>query len=397
MRGGLLTPPREHERPAGLHAVIAIQAFRPHVGGAELQLERLVPHLADRGIRTEIITRAVKGCPRQERIVGSVVRRTPAAGESPLASIVYVAVALARILRRRSQIELVHAHGALSPATIALGGRLLGLPCLVTVLGTGPQGDLARLARKPLGRVRARLLFRCAWFAALSADARDELIGHGVPAKRILALPNGVDLATYRPARAQERVQLRDELGLPHRRFLGAFVGRLHPVKDVDTLLEATARVSELTLLVVGDGPDRGRLGAKTEQLGIAGRVRFLGQSSRVPDLLRASDAFMLSSRGEGMSNALLEAMACGLPCLASGTVGGAKELLGEGRGVLVAPGDVAAWTAAIRRIAGDPGLRSAMGKAAAEFVAGALSLEAAAERLAHAYASVVGVAVRAA
>jgi glycosyltransferase involved in cell wall biosynthesis len=377
--------------------VIAIQAFRPHIGGAELQLERLVPYLADRGIRTEIITRAVRGAPRRERIAGSVVRRTPVAGESPLASLVYVAVALARILRGRSQIDLVHAHGALSPGTIALGARALGLPCLVTVLGTGPHGDLARLARKPLGRVRARLLFRYAWFAALSADARKELIRHGVPDARILALPNGVDVAANRPAQAQERAQLRQELGLPDRGFLGAFVGRLHPVKDVDTLLEATVRVPELTLLLVGDGPDRRRLAAKADQLGIADRVRFHGQSSRVADLLRAADAFLLSSHGEGMSNALLEAMACGLPCLASRTVGGAEELLEDGRGMLVADGDVAAWATAIRRVVDDRDLRWTMGAAAAEFVAGALSLEAAADRLGRAYAHVAGVAVRAA
>ena len=150
------------------------------MGGAELQLERLVPHLLERGVRTEIITRAVSGSPRTEPIPGSVVRRTPLAGESPLAALVYVATALAHLLRRRETIDVVHAHGALSPATIALGGRVLGLPCLVTVLGTGPHGDLARLARKPLGRLRSRFLFRWAWFAALSADAKRELEARGV-------------------------------------------------------------------------------------------------------------------------------------------------------------------------------------------------------------------------
>ena len=112
-----------------------------------------LPRLRDRGVRTEILTRAVRGWPRTEPIAGSVVRRTPRRRR--------VAARLARLrrpprsatsLRRRSRIDLVHAHGALSPATIALGGRLLGLPCLVTVLGTGEHGDLARLARKPLGR-----------------------------------------------------------------------------------------------------------------------------------------------------------------------------------------------------------------------------------------------------
>ena len=357
------------------------------MGGAELQLERLVPHLLERGVRTEIITRAVSGSPRTEPIPGSVVRRTPLAGESPLASLVYVVTALAHLLRRRSAIDVVHAHGALSPATIALGGRVLGLPCLVTVLGTGPHGDLARLARKPLGRLRSRFLFRWAWFAALSADAKRELEARGVPAERIIELPNGVELDTYRPATREERRELRERLGLPPDRFVGTFVGRLHPVKDVDTLLGAAASVDGLTLMVVGDGPERARLEEQATRLGIEGRVRFLGESSEVADVLRASDAFLLSSHGEGMSNALLEGMACRLPCLASRSVGGAAELLEAGRGLLLPDGDVGAWATAIQRLLDEPGLRESTGTAAAGFVAQTLSLDAAAERLAQAYA----------
>jgi glycosyltransferase involved in cell wall biosynthesis len=365
------------------------------VGGAELQLERLVPHLAERGIRSEIITRAMTGSPRTEPIAGSVVHRTPVAGESPLASLVYVTVALGHLLRRRARLDLVHAHGALSPATIALGGRLLGLPCLVTVLGTGEHGDLARLAGKPLGRVRGRLLFRSAWFAALSTKARQELLARGVPAERIFELPNGVDLDVHRPATEQDRRRLREQLGLPADRFIGAFVGRLHPVKDVDTLLAAAARVPELTLAIVGDGPERARLEAQAARLGIESRVSFRGLSSEVAQVLRASDAFLLSSHGEGMSNALLEAMACGLPCLASRSVGGATELLGAGRGMLLADGDVPAWAAAIRRLVDEPALRRQTGAAAAAFVAGELSLDVAADRLARAYGIIAGGAAR--
>jgi glycosyltransferase involved in cell wall biosynthesis len=365
------------------------------VGGAELQLERLLPRLTERGIRTEILTRAVRGSPRAEPIAGSVIHRTPVAGESPLASVAYVAVALGHLLRHRSRIDLVHAHGALSPATIALGARLLGLPCLVTVLGTGDHGDLARLARKPLGAARARALFRSAWFAALSTEARNELLARGVPAERIFALPNGVDLEVHRPAGTAEHRTLRERLGLPADRFVGAFVGRLHPVKDVDTLLAAAARVPELTLVVLGDGPERGRLEAKAQRLGIKNRVSFRGLSSEVADVLRASDAFLLSSHGEGMSNALLEAMACGLPCLASRSVGGAGELLGDGRGMLLADADVPAWAAAVEALIQEPGLRAEMGAAAATFVAGALSLDSTADRLARAYAIIVGRAMR--
>jgi glycosyltransferase involved in cell wall biosynthesis len=376
---------------AGLHVAMAIQSFRPHVGGAELQLERLAPHLAERGVSAEIITRASMGSPRREPIDGALVLRTPLAGESPVASIVYVSAAVAYLVRRRRRIDLVHAHGALSPGTIALAGRLLRIPCLVTVLGAGPPGDLARLARKPFGKARIRLLTRCASFAALSEESRGELLALGVPPGRILSLPNGVDLTAYRPADATERTMLRKRLGLPSHRLVGAFVGRLHPVKDLDTVLAAVARVPELSLAVAGDGPERGRLEAMAQRLRLGARVTFLGQSSAVADILRASDCFLLSSHGEGMSNALLEAMACGLPCLVSRSVGGARELLGDGRGILLADGDPGAWAAAMARVAADGELRSAMGTAAVSFVAASLSLEAAADRLVRAYRLVAG------
>jgi glycosyltransferase involved in cell wall biosynthesis len=321
------------------------------------------------------------------------VHRTLVGGESPLASIVYVAGALAHLFRRRSQLDLVHAHGALSPGTIALGARLLGLPCLVTVLGTGEWGDLSRLTRKPLGAVRARLLFRWGWFAALSADAREELLARGVPGERIFTLPNGVDLQVHRPATAEGRARLREQLGLAPDRFVGVFVGRLHPVKDVDTLLKAAAIVPELELVIVGDGPERTRLEAAAARLGIHSRVRFHGFSSRVVDVLRAADAFLLSSHGEGMSNALLEAMACGLPCLVSRSVGGARELLGDGRGMLLGDGEAAAWAEAIQGLVDEPALRAALGDAAADFVAEGLSLEAGADRLVDAYVTIAGAA----
>ena len=151
--------------------------------------------------------------------------------------------------------------------------------------------------------------------------------------------------------------------------------------------------VPELELVIVGDGPERSRLEARARRLGVACRVSFRGFSLRVVDVLRASDAFLLSSHGEGMSNALLEAMACGLPCLVSRSVGGARELLDEGRGLLLADGEVAAWAAGIQRLMDEPALRAPLGRAAAEFVAERLSLEAGADRLVRAYATIAGLA----
>lgn len=101
---------------------MAIQAFAPHVGGGELQLARLLLPLAARGVDARVVTRAVPGTAPVARVRGAEVRRTRVAGESPVASVVYVASALADLARSRRKgdgPDVVHAHGALSPARSA--------------------------------------------------------------------------------------------------------------------------------------------------------------------------------------------------------------------------------------------------------------------------------------
>ena len=368
---------------------MAIQTFNPIVGGAELQLERLLPYLAARGANAEVVTRSVPDRPRREIIAGTTIHRTRLAGESPLASIVFVAGSLAHILRRRRGIDLVHAHGALSPATIVLGAQALGVRCLVTVLGTGDTGDLVRLAGKPVGKFRSRALVRRAWFIALSAEIRDELIAKGVPVERIFSIPNGVDCAIYRPAAPEDRMLLRDALGLPQERFIGAFVGRLHPVKQVATLLEAAARLSQLHLVLAGDGPQRESLEQLAHDLRIADRTHFLGLTQDVAEILPACNAFLLPSLGEGMSNALMEAMACGLACIAS-SAGGVRELFGDDRGIVVGSNAVEGWAEAIDRLMKAPDLQAKLGGAAADYIEKHFSIEATADRLLDAYRTTV-------
>src|SRR5262245_43221267 len=133
---------------------MTIQAFAPTIGGGELQLERLLPLLRRRGVRPRVLTRAVPGAPPRDTVAGADVYRTLRAGESAAASIVYVAASIAEIARSWQSTDVVHAHGALSPATIALAARVLGKPCAVTILGAGEPGDLSRLRRKPAGQLR---------------------------------------------------------------------------------------------------------------------------------------------------------------------------------------------------------------------------------------------------
>jgi glycosyltransferase involved in cell wall biosynthesis len=372
-------------RPDGLRVCMAIQSFRPTVGGGELQLERLVPRLVQRGVGVTVLTRAFPGHPRRERSEGVQIRRTVLAGRSAPASVAFVGESLLRLLPRAAAGRtILHAHGAMSEGTIALGATALGIPAVVTVFGAGWMGDFERLAAKPGGRARMRWLMRRAWFIALSAEIRAELEQLGAAPERIFDIPNGVDQLVYHPARPDERDCLRMELGLPEGP-LGLYVGRLEHIKGVDRLVRALTAVDELALVVVGDGTERPALERLAADLGIAGRVSFVGFTNRVPEYLRAADAFFLASRGEGMSNALLEAMASGLACVAT-DASGVRQLFGDDRGLVLDGDDPASWSAAFARLAADEQLRAQLGARAAALVRERYSLDATADSLLSAY-----------
>ncbi|HSW09530.1 MAG TPA: glycosyltransferase [Bacillota bacterium] len=159
---------------------------------------------------------------------------------------------------------------------------------------------------------------------------------------RLLVIPNAVDLDRYRPDPAI-RQALRDRLGLKQR-FIWLAVGRLEPAKDYPSLVKAFAKVGDQhptsVLLVAGEGSCRPQVERMVADLGVTGRIRLLGLRDDVPDLMRAADAYVMSSAWEGMPLVLLEASASGLPIVATDT-GGNREVVRDGSsGFLVPPSD---------------------------------------------------------
>lgn len=281
-----------------------------------------------------------------------------------------VAWRLARAARRR-RIEVLHAH-QYTPFFYAALARVLagGTPRLIfTEHGRHYPDRVAPLRRACnrlfLDRLADEVNAVCA-FSARQLQRAD-----GFRGRRIRIIPNGIDLAPY--TRRPDRAALRRQLGLdPQRRYV-INVARCHPVKDQAMLLRALREVAaakpDVDLLIAGDGVLRGELDALAGSLGIAGRVRFLGVRHDVPALLQASDLFALTSLSEAASLTLLEAMAAGLPVVAT-AVGGNPEIVHDGReGLLVPRGDAAAAARAILTLLDDPARAAAMGNAAAERV----------------------------
>jgi sugar transferase (PEP-CTERM/EpsH1 system associated) len=190
-----------------------------------------------------------------------------------------------------------------------------------------------------------------------------------VPATRISQIYNGVDTRSFRPRKPGEPAALPAGFAKTDSVVIGT-VGRLQAVKDQRTLVRAVAQLhsespvlaERLRLVLLGDGPERAPLEAEIARAGLTGACWLPGARDDVPAVMRSLDVFVLPSLNEGISNTILEAMACGLPVVAT-RVGGNPELVEEGAsGMLFPVGDAPALAACLRLYVEDPDLRRAHG-----------------------------------
>ena len=190
-----------------------------------------------------------------------------------------------------------------------------------------------------------------------------------MPADRIDLLRNGVNVDQFAPLDCDSRRQTRAALGLADDAVLVGTVGSLTPIKEQCALVRAVARAApllpEVRLWIIGDGPLRKELERLVHAEGVADRVRFLGWREDVSTLLGCMDVYVCSSASEGMNNALLEAMACGVPIIAT-SVGDNAVLVRDGReGLIVRRGEDQALTGALVTLGRSRPQRQRFGEAA--------------------------------
>ncbi len=276
---------------------------------------------------------------------------------------------LARLFRS-TRTELVHTRNSEALLYGALAARLAGVPAVVhSKHGWGvPARPRRRWAQRLLTRfVDAHL--------AVSEDLRRQLADEvGMPREAVRLVYNGVDCDRFRLG---QRAAARERLGVAPGTIVIGAVGRLVPVKSYDTLLRAARKLAAATeVWLVGDGPQRAELENLARDLLPARPVRFLGHRDDLPEVVPAFDVFVLPSLTEGVSNTLLEAMACGLPPVVS-RVGGNPEVVQDGiTGLLFPPGDEQELARLVRGLCENADARTALGMRAAEHVRRHFSLE---------------------
>jgi len=211
----------------------------------------------------------------------------------------------------------------------------------------------------------------------VSSELRDHLVAEGFPAERVSVIYNGIDVGGLPDA--GKRVQMRRALGLSEDAIVLGTVARLDPVKDLGTLIAAMASPPlsgvKLTLLVIGDGSERADLERMAHSLGAASAIRFLGHREDARDVLAACDLYGNSSISEGISLTILEAMAAGLPVVAT-RVGGTPEIVDDSCGRLVPSRNSEAVAAMLAQLSADPALRHRLGSEARSRVEQRFTLE---------------------
>ena len=252
-----------------------------------------------------------------------------------------------RALCRQLRPAVVHTHGYRPDMVDAPVPRTLGIPTVTTVHGfTG--GGLRNRVYETLQR---RAFRNFSAVVAVSRPLSDQLVQSGVPATRLRLIQN----AWSGPAKWLDGADARRQLGIESDAFQVGWVGRLSREKGPDVLLAALSGLSDVPLEVnfLGDGPERAGLEALATRSTTRHRVRWLGNTPRAETMFKAFDAFVLSSRTEGTPMVLFEAMAAGVPIVAT-CVGGVPDVIDESCALLIPPQNPVALASAIRSLRDD-------------------------------------------
>lgn len=331
--------------------------FEPEYSGAALQALTLAKELRRRGHHIEFVTNRWPGLSDTAVIEGFTVKRVEP-GRMRKHREFRLWFNLAKyVWSRRRDFDILHSHGAyFTNAFIGPLARMLGLKSLIKA--SLADDDLEGLLRPVIGRVH-RMMLRCIdSYVAISSDLVQEFRSGGLSPEKIRHLPNGVDTERFRTGSAQQVTELRSKLGLPAEQLIALYVGVLDQRKNILWLAEQWVRHDAFDtgalLLIVGP---QGR-----DDQGGALRTRLAELSARHPKRLvlhdfhidvapyyQSADLLILPSVKEGLPNVVLEAMACGLPCVAA-RASGSRELIVEGEtGYTYTPDDVAELKQAVQ------------------------------------------------
>jgi len=365
---------------------ILTETFHPVTGGGETQALALASGFSRMGHDVCVVTRRHdKTLPKSGLLEGVRIYRVAPSGTGQLRKWALALTTLGPLIRHRNSYSYI----------IVSGYRILGIPAMLVSILLGKKAilkadnmgemsgeyfrdGLAKIGLRPDSfpvrvflDLRNALLKRCGAFIAISSPVLHELEACGVAGNTIVRIPNSVDAERFCPASEAEKHEIRQTLGIREEAFVVTYTGRLVDYKGLPLLLrvwrEVHAGFGESYLLLVGSGGldmhncETGLRNFVREQ-GLDDCVTFVGSVGNVQRYLQASDVFVLPTEREAFGISLIEAMACGIPVVASG-VGGIPDILHDNvDGCLIPAGDFQQLRDSLDRLFGDDELRKRLG-----------------------------------
>lgn len=354
---------RERNNP--LRILMVVDGRYPTTGGAEMQARLLSSAFARAGHSVRVLAPRLEASQLlHERIDGIEVERIAYPRMRGLGAIILNLRFAAYLWRRRRAFDVVHIHMMHNLAGAAGWTKpWIRLPIFVKVSGAAEfQGGILdpALRRGLVHRVLDAGSRRLDGFQCISRFTRQVMLQAGYPATKLHFIPNAVDCDRFTP------------MPLTGQELRVVFAGRHVAVKGLDILLRAWAgmtRPDAARLVLAGDGPERAALMQQATALGVADSIEFPGTVSDVPALLASASIYVQASHREGLPNSVLEAMAAGLPVVAT-RIGGHEDIITDGEtGVLVEPADPQALAAALQSLLDDAERRQRLGRRAADYV----------------------------
>jgi len=369
---------------------LSIRHYYPDGGGAEVLAHRLAVHLVRQRLDLTVLTGRFGRTRRREKMDGVPVLRHFIGVYVPVVHEVCYLLSLAReLFARRNDYDVIHVFQTnLSACVASLIGKRLGKRIVTTCHNAGEQGDISTLSSLPGGgRLLQLVCQKVDGATGVSKDVVHQMLAVGFSRKRTWYVPNGVPHPL--PDRIN-RASIRSRFGLGKGEICAVFVGRLAVEKALDLLIDAwgeiTQRYRRAKLVLVGDGKSRELLEKQARETGVGEAVAFVGKVDDVASYLFAADLFVLPSVTEGMSMALLEAMALGLPVVAS-RVGGTVDVIADRRnGLLFESGDKEGLIRCITSLIASKKLRTELGRAARKDFLERFSIEVTADHYLHVY-----------
>jgi glycosyltransferase involved in cell wall biosynthesis len=347
---------------------VAVVTRKLDVGGTECHLVQTLPRLSRSHFDVRVFTLYGAGVLDDElRARGIPVKGPPTGLPSWIRVPIVVLRLAAHVLHRR---PIVHFF---LPEAYLMGGLVGLMTGQRRMIMSRRSLNFYQREHRLSGWLERRLHSKMRAVLGSSGAVAADLVSEGVSSERVRVLYNGVDALVFENARP--RPEVRASLGSDQETLILIIVANLIPYKGHRDLLDALARIkgnlpSEWILLCVGrDHATQGALQAQAEASGIDQHIRFLGERSDVPDLLKASDIGVLCSHFEGFPNAVLEGMAARLPMVVTDVGGCGEAIVNEVCGLVVPPREPEALAKALHRLAANPNLRMQLGTAASERV----------------------------